>query len=287
MDPLSYSSEVRRVYSSFFVYRNDIDIYTEDNQDSKEFYKVLLNKLLKDSHVKINDLTQLGPKSEVIRHCEDDNDTTRKKLYIVDGDIDLINDTNRVMPDLYVLDAYCIENFLIEEDSICFYLYTQTGTLTMESISQSVNYENWINEYIHALINLFFHFAITNKILSRFTLFNADKYFIRGKFKIDLVNAEIESCKREILQAISTSEYESELNNLKRRWPVNKETFLRIISGKSYLIPIVLFKMCEIIKKGYKPSLESAKMNLLLNCSLTSLKNLKLAIESRVPKNES
>ena len=44
---LEFSSEQEQVASIFTAYRNDIDIYTEDENKDKPFYKKLFIRLLK------------------------------------------------------------------------------------------------------------------------------------------------------------------------------------------------------------------------------------------------
>lgn len=50
---LEFSSEQEQVASIFTAYRNDIDIYTEDENKDKPFYKKLFIRLLKDSGINI------------------------------------------------------------------------------------------------------------------------------------------------------------------------------------------------------------------------------------------
>ena len=52
---LEYSDEPKRLVSTFLTYRNDVDIYTEDEETDKEFYKVLFSRLIKPE-IKINDV---------------------------------------------------------------------------------------------------------------------------------------------------------------------------------------------------------------------------------------
>jgi len=87
---LDFNDEARRLVSTFLNYRNDIDIYTEDENKDKEFYKFLFSKILKDT-IKINDVTPLGCKDNVIKRCITEPSNGRKKLFIVDGDINIIH----------------------------------------------------------------------------------------------------------------------------------------------------------------------------------------------------
>ena len=120
---LEFSTETRLAASVFKEYRNVIDIYTEDCEKDKEFYIKLLKKLLSNTGIVVNDIHPLGCRRTVIECCQNDTDTRRKKLYIVDGDIYLQYKDKEIIPNLFVLDAYCIENYVVCEKSICYVAY--------------------------------------------------------------------------------------------------------------------------------------------------------------------
>ena len=121
---MKYGFNSLKSLSKFFSYRNDIDIYTEDKEADKEFYKTLFKNLFGDELI-INDITPLGCKVNVLNAFDNQNKTDgRKKYFIVDGDLELINDNNRKNEkNLIVLDSYCIENYLINEQGIIDFLY--------------------------------------------------------------------------------------------------------------------------------------------------------------------
>ncbi|WP_237390922.1 hypothetical protein, partial [Chryseobacterium sp. KMC2] len=62
---LKFGIDSLKSISKFFSYRNDIDIYTEDKEADKEFYKALFKNLLGDNII-INDVTPLGCKTNVL-----------------------------------------------------------------------------------------------------------------------------------------------------------------------------------------------------------------------------
>lgn len=63
---LEFSAEQTQVASIFTAYRNDIDIYTEDENKDKVFYKRLFSRLLEGSGVLINDVYPLGSSKDVM-----------------------------------------------------------------------------------------------------------------------------------------------------------------------------------------------------------------------------
>src|SRR5690554_4566169 len=145
----------------FFAYRNEIDIYTEDKCSDKEFYRALFERLT-NGKVIINDITPMGCKASVLKaYDEQDESSTRKKLFIVDGDLDLVIATNRKPEkNLVVLDSYCIENYLIDEKAGIEIIYYSDGTTDKSTITKKLNFKKWIGYNKIDLIDLFFNFAI-------------------------------------------------------------------------------------------------------------------------------
>lgn len=281
---ISFNEESLRLTSTFRTYRNDIDIYTEDNGKDKEFYKVLFKRLLKKEII-INDITPLGCKDSVIKRCNEEPDNGRKKIFIVDGDVTFIHGNNiPVHKYLYVIEGYCIENFLIDKETIIHFMYMNCGTKPIEQIESELNYNDWLNEYSTMFIDLFIHFALINYFGGYFTLFNANKYHVKeGKemvFKTELVKTDILKTKEEILKLVSFEDYNLKYQDLTEKWSNCVENLTRIVSGKDYLIPLLLLKTKQFKKSKSLPTLEEIKFSLVHSSNLSKLSNLKEVIEN-------
>jgi hypothetical protein len=281
---LELSEEAKRLTSTFLAYRNDIDIYTEDQEKDKEFYKVLFKRLLRND-IKINDITPLGSKDSVQRRCEEEPKNGRKKIFIIDGDVSIIHGKDiPKMENLYVLDAYCIENFLFDKETIIHFIYLNCATKPKETISEEVDFENWLHEYSETFIELFIHFALANYFGKYYTLYNANKYHIKTKngynFSSDLVIHDIEEIKLSIFETISEAKYAAKHKELREQWTNCLNSLFTVVSGKDYLIPILLTKTQCFKKSQALPTLEEAKLSLVQFCNLDRLYNLKAAIEA-------
>jgi len=277
---LELSDEPKRLVSTFKTYRNDIDIYTEDNPQDKEFYKVLFERLL-DGKVKINDVTPLGNKNTVILRCKNEPENGRKKLFVVDGDINLIHGTNiPVIENLFVLKAYCVENYVVDKESVTNFIYMKCGNRSKEEIENELNFEQWLSEYSEKLIDMFVHFAIIDWLGGVFRVCNAYKFHRNGKYIADLVDSEIEVIKKEILKLTSQSDYQEKYQKLRIQWKMETNTLLSIVSGKDYLIPLVLLKTNAYKQSGALPTYSEAKFELLHYAKLDRLSDLKEIIEN-------
>ncbi len=280
---IQYSAAAKRVVSRFFRYRNQIDIYTEDEAKDKEFYLTIFTRLLTESGIIISDIYPIGSKSQVIQAARDEPDDGRKKIFVVDGDIEVVDDSNiGDVPNLFVLDSYCIENYLINESAIVGFTHRVVGTQSKDSISKALNFEKWLDYNSEALIDLFIHFSICRSIGLKFELFTANRFSKKnGKesiLDIEKVEAYIEQIKVEILKAISDDEYARCYQDRIANWPHESSSVLRIVSGKNYLIPLVQMRIQKIKKLQGLYSLEAIKLNLAMDCDLNRLQNLREAI---------
>lgn len=281
---LELSEEAKRLTSTFLTYRNDIDIYTEDQEKDKEFYKTLFRRLI-NNDIRINDITPLGSCSEVIARCENEPNNGRKKIFIVDRDISIIHGKEiPSLTNLFVLDAYCIENFLFDKETVINFIYLNCATKPKETIELELEFENWLAEYSDLFIELFIHFAIADFFGLPFKLYNANKYHMKNKdslvFASELVEQDILGIKNEIIMYVGEEKYEQKRIEFKNKWSNCLENLLTIVSGKDYLIPILLFKTQYFKRSNALPSLEEVKLNLVQYNNLNKLKRLKETIES-------
>jgi len=277
---LELSDEAKRLTSTFLTYRNDIDIYTEDELKDKEFYKVLFDRLL-TKKLKINDITPLGSRKNVITRCGNEPENGRKKIFIIDKDINVVSGNNiPVLKNLFILDGYCIENFVLDKESITKFIYMNCAIRPKEEIESDLDYENWLANYANKLVELFIHFGIIDFYGGKFTLFNANKFHDGITYKEELVNEEIEKSKNEILLHTSNENYQQKYDEIKAKWSNCIESLMTIVSGKNYLIPILLLKTSCFKKSSALPTKEEAKFTLVHFCKLDRFSKLKIAIES-------
>lgn len=278
---LEFSSEQEQVASIFTAYRNDIDIYTEDENKDKPFYKKLFIRLLKDSGINIHDVYPLGSSDDVIEACQKDNDVTRKKIYIVDGDIYLMFNPKQVIPNLFVLDAYCMENLVIDEESVCNALCNFHGEKEYDEIKVLFQFDSLIQQHQDALITLFYYKALDQKYRGYFNLYSLSAYYDKN-FNLDLSKIELEQnlIKNNLISEgkITESEFERELSLLERMFPKNADSFLKIISGKDYLIHMISCHAKKTLNHKTGHSKEVWKYNFAQFCKLDRLQNLKTAI---------
>lgn len=289
---VKFSFKSLKSVPKFFAYRNDIDIFTEDKTADKEFYRTLFQRLIGEK-VKINDITPLGCKANVISAYENQSaNSQRKKYFIVDGDLDLIIGTNRKDENnLIVLDSYCIENYLIDELGAIELIYYSKGTEDRNNISKALNFEKWLEYNRKELIELFIHFAILRMYDGGPKLKNAGEFLKQEKKQTMLDCTQIlnytNQIKQEIINKLTElgfekpqEEYDKSLTKLTEKWDTSNKTLLTIVSGKDYLIPLLQHRINFCINKGKSlfPK-QSLKLFLASNSDLSRLNFLKERIK--------
>jgi hypothetical protein len=275
---LELSDEAKRLVSTFLAYRNDIDIYTEDELKDKEFYSVLFTRLLEKA-IKVNDITPLGSRKNVIDRCQSEPDNGRKKLFIIDGDVKFIHGRDiPELPTLFVLEGYCIENFVFDSESIINFIYLNCASKSKGVIESELKNQEWLKIYANKFVDLFLHFAVVDFFGGKYALFNANKFHSKAGYDEELVDKEIEKLKGDVLALTSQELYQAKIQELRSIWSYDLETLLKIVSGKDYLIPMLLFKVQDYKKSKALPAVEEAKFLLAHHCSLERLSSLKSAI---------
>lgn len=278
---LEFSAEQEQVASIFTAYRNDIDIFTEDENKDKAFYKKLFSRLLEGSGILINDVYPLGSSNDVIKACNNDTDETRKKIYIVDGDIYLMYAPKPSSNKLFVLDAYCMENMVIDENSICNTLCNFLGELELNDVKTLYKFNALVDSHKDELIELFYYKALKNKYCGYFTLYSLGRYYDKNNnLNLSEIHQEELNIKNDLIRGGVVDEitFNRDIELLKERFPKTPETFLKIISGKDYLIHMIACHATKVLNYKQRCSKYAWKFNFAQYCNLNRLQPLKNAI---------
>lgn len=98
------------LYSQF----NDINFYVED-EDQENFYEATLKKLF--PQIRLEKIFPLNGKPNVVTEAQLTLGD-KKKVYIVDKDFDDLLNIKKTLPNLFYLEKYSIENYLLEPEAI-------------------------------------------------------------------------------------------------------------------------------------------------------------------------
>ena len=228
--------------------KNDIDIYVEDSSNPN-MWKSLLEKYLPDN-IHLESVTPLGGRASIIEACKgDQSDDGRKKLYIIDGDLDLIQ--GKEMPNLrylYRLKAYSVENYLISERAILKVITSGHGRIDKETAKNKLDFSSWLNDNLKSITPLFVSYAAHEFLLDEqkektvsFSVFrlrprsNGDSICPnKTEFRIKEVNEKTSN----VVGDHKLKEYVKKISA-----NINSENQKDMVSVKDYILPLLHVRM--------------------------------------------
>ena len=102
----------------------------------------------------------------MIAACKEDQELDgRKKLYVIDGDLELLRGQRRPnLRHLYRLRAYCVENYLWDEETVAVAITTLAPQWAWEVVVRDMDFEGWFRRNEGALHRLFVCYAVVSEI---------------------------------------------------------------------------------------------------------------------------
>lgn len=227
--------------------RNEIEIFVED-KSAKNVWRELLKRFL-PSGVKFDDPIQLGSRDKVLEECRRDQDNDgRKKLYIIDADLDLIKGRPKPrLKHLYRLRSYCIENYLLSEEAILSVATALDTNMTLEQAKIELDYNGWLEANSELLGKLFVCYASANHLSERHQTIGYSVVRLTQNHPLcDMLcpsktSTRVFGLYRQVSRDVG-------VNELRRFRLVALENILKLdplqfASGKDYLLPLVRFRL--------------------------------------------
>lgn len=270
------NNDYRVAEDVFYLQFNDISFYIED-EDQENFYHKILCKLF--PNLQIEKIFPLNGKKNVIDECKS-NIGDKNKIYIVDKDFDDILGKKESISNLFYLNRYSIENYLIEENSILEYIISEKPRLKRSNIKRRLNVTKII-EIIKSSIKEIIHLfvlvqkkcsALKNISLSYERFFD----FNNGNFQIkqDQVDSYIDSIKNELKVVDKRLKFDVQLKKIIREHSLtSNDCCINHYPGK--FIIKMLKQTIESIFGLNSRTIESFSYMIACNSSFDSLTFLK------------
>lgn len=266
MTPKYSASSIR---AQLFLKRsyNDIDIVVEDIAN-RNVWKYFIDAHLPPG-VKVGSVTLAGGRREVEAACANDQGQSgRPKLYLVDGDFDfLLGKKKRRLRNLYRLRAMNIENLLLQDASIIEIAMEASPTLSEQQIQARMDCSAIVSIVEPALSDLFTVYGASEELGSgqatcAYSVHRLCNQHARG---IRLSRSAVGARKIGLLKILITQfgavTVRQRIAAIKNR--ASALSSEQCISGKAYLLPIVF----EAFKArfNYRGNSESFKVALARN----------------------
>lgn len=226
----------------FYAQFNDVRFYVEDTEQ-EQFYYEILRKLF--PNMRLTKIFPLGGKEEVIskaRICTSD----RCRVFLVDKDFDDILRKKVSLPNLFYLKQYSIENYLLEHEAVHSVIVEEQPRLKISEIRGRFLVENFINERVQELVDLFTLFLVAQVILYKNCSFPPERFVEAGnKYKID--QGKVDVYRKELIrQFLIKQKFDDMVGTFTKKAFRSKNPSMkrRHISGK-YLCYLTKNKLCS------------------------------------------
>ena len=251
-DTLAFSLEQQQVSGIF--YNNSekgIIIYTEDTDTEHEFYVKFYNRLLDGTGITIDKVIQLGNCDRVQQACQDDDDTSFPKLYVIDGDIYLQYCPKQSQGRLCVLDRYCIENYLVDEETVCAVIQ-RFNPIDINEIKRKLHYSAILQEFSKNFIPIYYYYSLLSEenkkrrsattacfTHKKYTFFyrSSDNAYIKANIKTFVSDVRAELLQ---LPGMDNSYIDRKIHEKENTFPCCIETLVKIVSAKDDILPFLI-----------------------------------------------
>jgi len=161
---VAYPSRAAPALGHLKRHKNDIAIFVEDVSAPNMWVKLIRRFL--PTNVNFTSVTPLRGREGVIEACRADQTSDDwKRLYIIDADFDIIQGKSKPsLFNLYRLQRYCVENYLLQEDAIIDTLTTFNADISERDAEIRVDLDSWIRRNDYAFKALFVAYSVAEEL---------------------------------------------------------------------------------------------------------------------------
>jgi hypothetical protein len=264
----------------FYTQFNDVSIYVEDLEKENLYFEIF-RKLLPG--MRIEKIFPLGGKQKVIDQSSE-NIGDKTKVFVVDKDFDDLLGLQVNRDNLFYLERYSIENFLVTENSLVEYVVEEKPALKRRQIQKELKYNSILNLACRLLFRLTLCHILLQSIGSGIpNVKRSLPRYVNLCVKPTVKLAELKKYESEIdieLKIVNPRyAFRAQLQKLRRRHHLSYPKAVLIHIPGKYLIQF--FKAYVEAKFDVSGrNLDSISMRLSKNTDCSNLENLKTSIEA-------
>jgi hypothetical protein len=262
---IAYSPRAAKALGFLKKFFNDIEIYVED-RTCHHMYVLLFRKILPGS-TRLTSINQIGNRNAVIEACRrDQTEDGRKKIYLIDGDFDYYHNRRKPkLKHLYRLRAYCIENILIHEDAAVAVAAHADTNAAETVIAARLEFRKWMADITQKLRSLFVIYATSEALGAGIptTSFPVQRLFDGGGLSTRKITRRMLAVARAVCKKKGLETYKKQRRIIQRNIAAIRMTMEQMISGKSYLLPLLHDRMHRLF--GYRGSADQLRTQLAEN----------------------
>jgi hypothetical protein len=269
---LMYSADAQVARALLLQNYNDLDIFVEDGA-CQNMHVRLFNRMLAPSGKKISSVYPLHGKRKVLERCADDqHDRPRRRLYIIDGDEDLIlGRAVAPLKYLYRLEVYCMENLLLSERAVVTVATECQTDARWQDLAAQLDFEAFVRTSVRLLLPLFIVYAIARDLNSEAETVRYPVQRLLGSqhdatsLSRSLIRARMRELMCQLRNSTPRDVYRAARNRIANLTKANPAGHSKYISGKTYLFPLIHTLLRSF---GLRDPQDQLKVRLAEHCEL-------------------
>lgn len=246
---IRYSPKTARARARLLARYNDIDVYVEDAA-TQNMYVRLLSRILGAKHT-LTSVIPLDGRKNVIEACaRDQAQRARRRLYLIDGDLDLLNGVPAPkLKHLYRLNVYCSENLVATEHAAIQIAMEGLPSCSYDVAQKLLNLDILLERIPRQLLGLFVLYAVVQRLgltiqtsgkpIHAFLEDPGDPYTLSAQ----RVFRRYREILAEILQHSTKRQYRRAKRAVCRSLARSPDVPGRYVSGKTYLLPVIELRL--------------------------------------------
>ena len=280
---IRYSKKAIKALSYFFRPYNDVDIYVEDTT-CRNMWEILVNRIL-DGNAYVNRIFPLGGREEVVKACRNDqNASSRPRLYIIDGDLDILVGTKPPkLRHFYRLAAANVENLLFSGNALTELGCECATNCSAKEVEAVIAFESVSKELVRKLCPLFAVYGAASILdgtlqtvsynVMRLCESGPGRHPVLSSAKVKKRMADL---IRELQKAHPKREIEDHIARLGKKMS-ESERPLKYVSGKTHIMPWLHIYLKH--KVGFDGDLKQLRTRLARHCTLDADAGLVKAVQ--------
>ena len=249
MAHLVFEDRVSPIVIRMLAHTYDLAIFIEDRSESVMWLNIL-DKFLPQTEKRVGIFPYNG-RTDVIKKCKNDqSDSEFKRLYIIDADWDLISgETDPVLKHFYKLNAFCIENYLIQEDAIVKLIHDffKNNENTVRKIKKKFNFCEWIEKNSDLYKKLFVIYTVNQILETGVRIMDKSVKELSDKdSNYDLSEKEVNERIKLVLSGMDKKESDIKKVQEECQERIKEINILNCISGKRFLLDHILLRIKAI-----------------------------------------
>lgn len=225
------------------------------------------------SGCKLESVSVLGGRKNVMAACRANQGETRPCLYIIDADFDLLLGVSKPrLRNLYRLRAYSIENYLLQPKALSEVATTFSPKLSSADAARRLAIDNWFEENRPCLEKLFLAYAVSYAMDgSQETVgYSVHRLLVNGSDRKKLCPTKVRTRVRGIYSELMAKYDRDEITQCVKKVRINQRKLGcdRYVSSKDYVMPQIFMIMKR--EFGVNVMMEAFKSLLALHVSETS-----------------